>query len=462
MALARPGEPDGPIAAGRHGEHADGPIATGRHGEPDGPIATGHRGEHPAGPAPGRYGDNADGSGSTERDGPVPGVTVPGEDAPPRRPMTATVLPPRGSWTDQPRSARVVDRPARGRVGAPFPPGDTDEWIMPGSDDEGSSASHLRPAASRSNEPTGAYGTPTTDRTTEASGAHPRASIADPLESPSGAIRRDLVRPGPVALAADSWDEVPATVGHADDYHGVRRARRPNGRLWLLIAAVVVVVGVAVSVPLVLTSQDQPERSGAQGPRSAVDTTGGPAPTTIDGQLVPPVSGGPTTTRPPRVDPSTSGVATDPTLSPSPTITPPPFAPPTLQAEDTSGLAGWQTVSLSGATCDPPTPDGTRAVRTGLWSWPPGTLTFANVTVPTAGAYSVLVSYSTNGPHTRTAQVTVNGVRIDDQSFTRTSGSNCLLTKPIAVNLVAGTNTIGFANPSSPGPVIDKIVVNSA
>ena len=89
-----------------------------------------------------------------------------------------------------------------------------------------------------------------------------------------------------------------------------------------------------------------------------------------------------------------------------------------------------------------------------------GTLT-VNVSVATAGSYSLTIAYVNGDSSARTAQVTVDSGTPQTVSFQPTGSwstpNNLTLSAPIT--LEAGANTIEFSNSSSWAPDIDKITV---
>ena len=87
-----------------------------------------------------------------------------------------------------------------------------------------------------------------------------------------------------------------------------------------------------------------------------------------------------------------------------------------------------------------------------------GTLTFNGVTAPSAGTYDMTIYYL-NGPPSRDAVITVNGVDVQTLSFTPTTDFNTVGTVTVPVPLVAGANTIEFSNPAAFAPDFDRIAV---
>ena len=87
-----------------------------------------------------------------------------------------------------------------------------------------------------------------------------------------------------------------------------------------------------------------------------------------------------------------------------------------------------------------------------------GTVTFNGVTAPSAGNYDMTIYYL-NGPPSRDAVITVNGVDVQTLSFTPTADFNTVGTVTVPVPLVAGANTIEFSNPAAFAPDFDRIAV---
>jgi hypothetical protein len=101
------------------------------------------------------------------------------------------------------------------------------------------------------------------------------------------------------------------------------------------------------------------------------------------------------------------------------------------------------------------------------------TLRFNNVSVPTAGTYRMVVSYA-NGELgdgasnynsnvvDRYSDISVNGAAASRTYFRNTLGWSNFRTTVIDVNLVAGNNTITFANSSKYVPDLDRIQIAAA
>ena len=86
-----------------------------------------------------------------------------------------------------------------------------------------------------------------------------------------------------------------------------------------------------------------------------------------------------------------------------------------------------------------------------------GTLTFNNVTVPTAGTYTVTIVYCDGSG--RQSDVSVNGGAAQLLSFTPTGSFTTVGAKTISLSLAAGDNTIEFDNPTDWAPDLNEIVV---
>jgi chitodextrinase len=88
-----------------------------------------------------------------------------------------------------------------------------------------------------------------------------------------------------------------------------------------------------------------------------------------------------------------------------------------------------------------------------------GTLQFNKVTVPSAGTYTLEITY-TNGVRTmRKAQMSVNGVYAATYSFPFTGNWGKRNIYKTTVKLKAGANTIAFYNTSGPTPQFDRIQI---
>lgn len=136
----------------------------------------------------------------------------------------------------------------------------------------------------------------------------------------------------------------------------------------------------------------------------------------------------------------------------TPGATPPPPGPTSYEAEspantiaggariaDCSACSGGQKVGYVGAG---------------------GTLTFNGVTVPASGTYDVAIAYLDAAG--RQAAVSVDGAAPTTVQFTPTADWNTVGTVTVPLHLVAGRNTIEFANPSDYAPDFDRILVAAA
>ncbi|HEX4705492.1 MAG TPA: CBM35 domain-containing protein [Pseudonocardiaceae bacterium] len=131
---------------------------------------------------------------------------------------------------------------------------------------------------------------------------------------------------------------------------------------------------------------------------------------------------------------------------------PPPPGPTSYEAESTANTIAGGARLANCAACS----DGQKVGFVGNG----GTLTFNNVTVPTAGTYAVTIYYL-NGPPGRQATVSVNGGAPQTLSFTPTADFNTVGTMAVPLALSAGANTIEFANPTAFAPDFDRITVSA-
>lgn len=91
-----------------------------------------------------------------------------------------------------------------------------------------------------------------------------------------------------------------------------------------------------------------------------------------------------------------------------------------------------------------------------------GTLTFNNVSVPSAGTYQVTIAYLDGSATGRQADVSANGGPAQLVQFTPTGSFSTVGTLTIPLALTAGSNTIEFSNPSAYAPDFDRIIVGAA
>jgi hypothetical protein len=312
----------------------------------------------------------------------------------------------------------------------------------------------------------------------------PSADVDESFERPAGADQpdelgdaaREALRPGPVALEEDSWDDVPVPVLVEPEPAG-----RPavSTRLWVLVGLVVAGLVAAVAIPFALSGQDSEDQPTAAGLPTALDepppqisASSGSAesgnvataaaasplpasPTTTAEAEVPAaptttqgiVPGGPTTTT---TKPPTS---TPPRTSSPPA--PPPFAPVTFEGENGT-LAG-----SAGIWDGYPNASGGRVARNlGNWGGTPGTLTITGVNIPSTGAYTITIYFvHIDGEINRAATVTVSGNSALNLNFV--GSATCCQTKVLAnLTIAAGVHTILFANSTGHAPSIDKVVVS--
>ncbi len=93
-----------------------------------------------------------------------------------------------------------------------------------------------------------------------------------------------------------------------------------------------------------------------------------------------------------------------------------------------------------------------------------GTLQFNKVTVPSAGAYTLTVSYVNGDTAARTALVSVNGASPMTVSFPPlgTWSHYQTATVQVPLTLSSGANTIKFSNPNAFAPDIDRIALTQS
>src|SRR5207247_4661796 len=139
--------------------------------------------------------------------------------------------------------------------------------------------------------------------------------------------------------------------------------------------------------------------------------------------------------------------ATEPAPSPSP------FTSVSIEAEaEVNSLSGSATITpYRGAS------GGSVVGSIGkVDGRPAGALQFNGVTVPSAGAYTLIFYYVDSSNQTAL-------VSVDDAAPVAVSArkrNNCCVSKQLTVTLRAGPNTIWFGNPTAGCPAIDRIVVS--
>jgi len=89
-----------------------------------------------------------------------------------------------------------------------------------------------------------------------------------------------------------------------------------------------------------------------------------------------------------------------------------------------------------------------------------GTLTFNQVTVPSAGTYRVTLIYATDG--VRPALISADGGAAQTLSFPTTGSFTATGALTVSLALNAGANTIELSDPSAYTPDFDRIIVAAA
>ena len=211
-------------------------------------------------------------------------------------------------------------------------------------------------------------------------------------------------------------------------------------RLGLVPLVVVGVVVVALFVGAGTLLGGYLGRHAGASPRAAPPPTSATAPANAP-------SNAPPTAPPMAPSPAPSSVPSQPAA---------PAAPVVYEAENRAN-----TVSGGAFVATYPGASGGRIVKNlGTWGNPPGTgkLTFNQVRVPAAGAYTVTIfSVHVNGDATRTLVIGVAGgqpVRVSVAG-----GATCCQQRAVILTLNAGVNRISLTNPAGHAPAIDKITV---
>jgi hypothetical protein len=262
-----------------------------------------------------------------------------------------------------------------------------------------------------------------------------------------------LERTGPVQFDEDSWDDDESSLedGVAEDYQGRRRARTST-RFWLLATLAVVVLGLAAAIPMMFASP-RPLNGLSSGTGVPDVNTGGatsgagtPAGSGSPGAR-PTYAGSPGASHPapPLSSPSVTG---SPGVTPTPSGTSTTFAPLILVAANQPNVPDW----VKSSQCNNRT-----VVKLGGGY---ATITFGGISVPTAGSYTVAVSYDGGNNPTAVVQVGVNGT---NTPVTFQQSNNCNGSLSLPVTLQAGLNTVTFtstAKHNGDGPWLDHIVVS--
>jgi hypothetical protein len=275
--------------------------------------------------------------------------------------------------------------------------------------------------------------------------------VPDPVKRPRSR-RRDL---GPDTITigtAGQWTDAPRPVG-PEPVDGRGRRRRnlagPADRSWMVAAAIVMGLGVAVGVPLLAAGH--PTRPGLP-----------PVPVVSGAAGAPVLAGSDDASPSPTVSPLPEGSPTpSPRPVPSKTATrapaPPPPAPRTYEAEDPANELGG-TARLE----DYPGASGGLIVRNiGNWrgSDDVGWLRFTNVLAPRTGTYVLTLFYvHLDDATSRTAVIGVSGSA--PVSITVDGSATCCAAARLQIVLQRGVNTVTITNPDGHAPSIDKIVIS--
>jgi tRNA A-37 threonylcarbamoyl transferase component Bud32 len=310
----------------------------------------------------------------------------------------------------------------------------------------------------------------------EARSTHRLTDAPEPLESI--AARAAAREPGPQTAAALLTDVAQSAARQFDaDWDARTRERlvqltrslaeaQPAGRdarpaavrsrsvsLVAVVTAAVAVLGGATGFSLVILSR--PHSTPAGSPPTiywALNTVpsasaAGTASASADATLGASPSAPPTVT----AQPSSAGPSASATTKASASSSPPPARTPTSYEGDASSniLAG----GARAATCTG-CPDGQKIRFIGNG----GTLTFPDVSVPSAGDYTLVITY-VDGDSGRDAIVSVNGSAVLGIHFPGTGGWNSTQTFSAPVHLDSGLNSIEFSNPNTWAPDIAEITV---
>jgi hypothetical protein len=273
------------------------------------------------------------------------------------------------------------------------------------------------------------------------------------FRSRAGSLSRskvsDPARPGPTALADDSWDDSPAIDA------GTVPPRRPTalrGRHWIALILVLAAVGALASTPFV---------PGTRPAASVYARPGGSSTYVNEATPVPVENATPVPSSPPM---STGHVVKEApganSASPggSSTAGGTSFTTVTLEAEN--GVLTGSASILNGY----PGASGAKIVyRVGDWDdTSPGTLTLNGIVFPAAANYTMTIYYVNLIPQLPIrAQITVSGTSpfwIDFHDW----NVNCCRTAAVTLAVPAGSRSITVGNATGRAPWIDKIVISRA
>jgi hypothetical protein len=259
-------------------------------------------------------------------------------------------------------------------------------------------------------------------------GADPDASISGVAQPPSAMPAADPM----AAFYAARWPSEEDTGDRR--YRGRRRAKVAEPTFWVGTLTVLALVGGLLYWAL---------------SKAPLPSVGSPMPSESASASLPNIAVGPSGSA--SIVPSATSAT--PTAGPSSTA-PPPFKPITIEAE--SGTIGGSAEVVRNNRAS-----GKHIVQQlGNWgSGTPGTLTIVTAVLPTAGTYTLRISYlHTDGEPTRSAIITVNSVALPARTF-RVNDGRCCYTMTIGLTLQAGKNTIVFSNPTGHAPGLDKFVI---
>ncbi len=123
------------------------------------------------------------------------------------------------------------------------------------------------------------------------------------------------------------------------------------------------------------------------------------------------------------------------------------------EAESPSNTLSGGAAVITCAECS----DGARVGYVGSG----GVLTFNNIVETTAGTYPVVIAYTQGQASTLTADISVNGAPATAIQFPKTASFNVPANVTMSLPLAAGSNTIGFSNPTKNAPDIDDLTLPS-
>ncbi|HLT10555.1 MAG TPA: hypothetical protein VK028_07085 [Micromonosporaceae bacterium] len=289
----------------------------------------------------------------------------------------------------------------------------------------------------------------------QADAAPDAGDSADATTETSPAVDPDPDEPhlsgptGPQVIEGDSWDTAPGP-SRSRSYAGRHHLEPTPLRRWAVVGAILVALGVTVSLPYVLSGS--PESVSADPAPTTTTPARTPTPTGEAMSVSSSPTPSPTATAATTARPATTSRRPATTTS----APPPPFETLTLEAEDASRSGSAEELFY-------PRASGGKIVRyLGKWEGRggPGMLTFTDIVIPSAGEYRITIYYvQDEDDEVRRGTITVTGAEPITPTF-RGDVRRCCRSVAVTLNLTAGSKKLTFTHVDERAPSVDRIVIS--